>query len=462
MARPLSSSLPGARRVLFAIVRPFEAFLRLEAASGILLMGSAAVAIVVANTSLAEHLARLVALPVTLRAGELHASWPLQRWVNDVLMTAFFLVAGMEIKRELVLGELRTPARVALPLVAALGGMAVPALIYLAIARGSPALPGWGVPTATDIAFALGVLSLVRRRVPSSLFTFLTALAIFDDLGAIVVIALFYGGAVHAGALALSVAIIAAMRLAARMKLQSLPPYLILGGALWFALEHAGLHPTLAGVALGLSLPAVPNRAPALVLKDLDDAFGQLHASDPEAPPDPSTLAAIEAHLEAMQAPLARMTRGLHAPVAFAVVPLFALLNAGVRVELASVTRSPAAAGAFFGLVIGKPVGVMLATWLCVRSGLAPMPTGARWRDILGVSVLAGIGFTMSLFVTALAFGGDRALEDAARAGVLGGSLVAALAGVALVRAFGRVRAEHEPIEQRVSVPDVEAPADPE
>ena len=300
-------SRAGVRRVAFLLVAPFERFLRTEFSGAALLVGAAAVALVWANSRFAGSYHRLAALPLGLHLGAHGFELPLRAWVNDVAMAFFFLVAGMEIRRELSTGELRTPARAALPLAAALGGMVAPAGLYALVARGTPAASGWGIPMATDIAFSLGVLGLVRRRVPPSLLVFLTALAIFDDLGAIAVIALFYGAPVAPLGLSAAGALAAALAVLSRARVASLVPYVVLGAALWFALHHAGLHPTLAGVVTGLCLPPLPARPVEDVLGDL---AGSLDALRQGARADRNVLAAIERHLESMQSPLDRMMHG--------------------------------------------------------------------------------------------------------------------------------------------------------
>ncbi len=426
-------------RALFQLVAPVQRFLRTEAAGGALLMGAALIAMLWANSPWAHAYHHLVETPVGLRVGAHDVVWPLQHAINDLLMTLFFLVAGMEIRRELSAGELRTPARAALPLLAALGGMLAPAGLYLLVAGRGAGASGWGIPMATDIAFSLGVIGFVKRRVPPSLMVFLTALAIFDDLGAIVVIALFYGGRVSVPWLLAAGALTASLVAISRAQVRALTPYAVFGTALWVALARAGLHPTLAGVTVGLCLSPRPARAPDEVLAELDGALDQLRAGSHA---ERDALAALERHLESMQSPLDRAMHNLHGAVAFVIVPLFAFANAGVTLTAASLRLDPVPLGVALGLVVGKPVGVTLATWIGVRSGLAPMPGGARWRDVLGVAMLAGIGFTMSLFVDELAFRGDAVHIDLAKLGVLAGSLLSALAGIAWIRAVGR---DHAP-----------------
>lgn len=422
----------GARRLIFAVVRPVQRFFRLEAAGGIVLILAAIQALVLANSGWADTYRAWTDLPLTAGIGASSLHFTVHELINDGLMTVFFVVAGMEIKREIVGGELRTLRRAALPLVGAAGGMLVPALVYLALNGGDQAARrGWAIPTATDIAFALGCLSLVKKRVPWSLFVFLTALAIFDDLGAILVIAVAYGSTTTASALVAPLVLTAALFGLARARVQRPWPYLVLGAALWLAVARAGLHPTLAGVIVGLAIPSVGKRS-------LDDTLGELEVaveSLRQLPADRAegSLAAIAGHVQAMQPPVERLLHALHGPVAFGIVPLFALVNAGVplgRGEVAGHVMGGVAAA----LVLGKCLGIFGAVALSVRLGLAPLPTGARWSHVLGVALVAGIGFTMSLFVTELAFTHVEALALSAKLGILGGSFASAVLGLTVLR----------------------------
>lgn len=426
-------------RVLFAIVAPLQAFFRRQASSGALLGLAALAALVWVNSPLGDLHDTLFHTDIGLRIGRLGGEVPTHVFVNDVLMSAFFLLAGLEIKRELSIGELRSFRRAALPLVAAAGGMVVPAAIHHALNRGGPAQAGWGIPMATDIAFALGALSVVRSRVPTSLFVFLTALAIFDDLGAILVIAFFYGGGVHVPSLVSAGVVTLALFALGALRVQRRLPYVALGVVLWIFVHHSGLHATLAGVVLGLAVPARARKAPSAVMDDLDEAIDAIRRTGDGERPDGGTVAAIERHLESVQAPLDRLLHALETPVAWVIVPLFALANAGVVLgsDALSEAREAGALGVFLGLLVGKPVGVFGATWLAVKVGLAPRPTGSTWTQVLGISVLAGIGFTMSLFVANLAFDGQARELDEAKIGILSASIVCGLAGVALLRTTG-------------------------
>jgi NhaA family Na+:H+ antiporter len=372
----------------------FREFLDSEAAGGIVLMFAAALALIVANSPLSG-----------VYFDALHAyvgPLSVSHWINDGLMAVFFLLVGLEIKREVLDGQLSTWPRRILPGIAAAGGMVVPALIYVAINVDNPAaLRGWAIPTATDIAFALGVLSLLGNRVPASLKVFLTALAIIDDLGAVIIIALFYTSGLALGYLAGAFAVLALLVVLNRMGVLTLWPYMLLGLALWFLVLESGVHATLAGVALALTIP--------------------LRRS-----------AGIEHDIEA--SPLHRLEHGLHGIVPFVIVPLFGFANAGV--SFAGMTLGalvePLTLGVALGLVAGKLIGVFGTSWIAIRSGLADMPANAGWSHLAGTAFLCGIGFTMSLFIGLLAFD-DPALQDATKVGILTGSIVAALLGAAVM-----------------------------
>ncbi|MFE0016500.1 Na+/H+ antiporter NhaA [Mesorhizobium sp. NPDC059054] len=375
----------------------FREFLDGEAAGGIILIAAAALALIVANSPLAEtYFAALHAYLGPLSV--LH-------WVNDALMAVFFLLVGLEIKREMLDGQLSTWPRRMLPGIAAAGGMVVPALVYIAINRdNAEALPGWAIPTATDIAFALGVLSLLGNRVPASLKVFLTALAIIDDLGAVIIIALFYTSGLSFAYLVAALAVIVVLIVLNRMGVLSLAPYLVLGAVLWVLVLKSGVHATLAGVALALTIPL---RVTPGIAHDLEHS------------------------------PLHRLEHALHRFVPLIIIPIFGFANAGV--SLAGFTPAtlvePLTLGVAAGLVIGKLVGVLGASALAIKLGLADLPVRAGWMQMTGIALLCGIGFTMSLFIGLLAFADNPALQDAVKVGILAGSLVAALAGAALLLA---------------------------
>ncbi len=375
-------------------------FLKLEAAGGIVLMAAASLALLLANTPFSRLYEHLIGLPVSVQVGRLVLAKPLLLWVNDGLMAIFFLLVGLELKREILDGELSKPSQILLPAVAAIGGIVVPAAVYAYLNRGHPEmLDGWAIPAATDIAFALGVLSLLGSRVPTSLKILLTAIAVIDDLGAIVIIALFYTADLSVMHLVLAVVGLVALLTLNRAGVTRLAPYILVGIFLWVAVLKSGVHATLAGVALGLAVP--------------------LRATDAEG-----------------HSPLRHLEHILHPWVAFGVLPFFAFANAGVSfagMSLGSVLN-PVSLGIALGLVVGKQVGVFGAVSLASATGLARRPAATTWRQLYGLSALCGVGFTMSLFIGSLAFDEQPGLAATLRIGVLGGSLVSALVGYAVLR----------------------------
>ncbi|MGF6604739.1 NhaA family Na+:H+ antiporter [Paraburkholderia sp. GAS448] len=376
-------------------------FLKLESAGGLLLAAAAILALICSNSPLRQAYNDLLTIPVEVRFGSFTIAKPLLLWINDGLMAIFFLLIGLEVKREIVEGELSTPAQVVLPVVAGAGGMAAPALIYFLTCRESGAvLNGWAIPTATDIAFALGILSLLGKRVPVSLKIFLTAVAIADDLGAIIIIALFYTAELSVQMLLAAVVAIAALIALNMMKVTRIAPYVIVGVVLWVFVLKSGIHATLAGVATAFAVP----------LKTKD---AQGHA------------------------PLHQLEHSLHPWVAFAILPIFAFANAGV--SFAGVTLSALAApltlGIAAGLFVGKLAGVFGASAILVWLGLAKLPPGASWLQLVGVAALCGVGFTMSLFIGSLAFEGAEYFTPL-RLGVIVGSTLSGVTGYLLLR-FG-------------------------
>ncbi|MBL0940989.1 MAG: Na+/H+ antiporter NhaA [Gemmatimonadaceae bacterium] len=361
-----------------------------QALSGLLLLGCAVVALLWANSPWREQYHALNHQPI--------AGMSLQHFINDALMTLFFLVVGLEIKRELLVGALSSVRKAALPIVGAIGGMLLPAAIYAVLARGTDASPGWGVPMATDIAFALGIVALLGDRVPAGLRIFLAALAIADDLGAVLVIALFYTPGIALSALALIAVCMAALYLLNRFGVQRVWPYVIGGLVLWYAVYRSGVHASIAGVLLAVTVPSVGAHS---VQERLEHALGGV--------------------------------------VTWLVVPLFALANAGVSLpdDIGAFARQPAVAASALGLIIGKPFGIFAAAWIAVRLKWADLPDDSDWVRVFGVATLGGIGFTMSLFIAALAFG-ESAQLDAAKIGVLTGSFTAGIFGALLLSRAGR------------------------
>ncbi|HSD60428.1 MAG TPA: Na+/H+ antiporter NhaA [Burkholderiales bacterium] len=385
-------------------------FLRLESASGILLMAATVAALIFANTRAEGLYQSFLDTPVEVRIGALSIAKPLILWINDGLMAVFFFLVGLEIKREVLEGELSNRSQILLPALAAVGGMAVPAAIYWAINRHDPvALAGWSIPAATDIAFALGVLSLLGSRVPHGLKVFLLTLAILDDLGAILIIALFYTANLSWQSLAGAAGAIAVLALLNRRGVVAIPAYVFTGLVLWVAVLKSGIHATLAGVVLALFIP----------MRDAAPEGGS---------------------------PLRELEHALHPSVAFVIMPLFAFANAGVSLEGFSLRTllEPVPLGIALGLLLGKAAGVFGMSALAIGSGLARMPEGASWGSLFGTSVLCGIGFTMSLFIANLAFGGaEPQLAVRSVMGILAGSLVAAVIGYLILTATLRRSAEN-------------------
>jgi NhaA family Na+:H+ antiporter len=429
------------RRGLPPILRPIQEFLATEASGGILLLGATVIALFWANLPGDDRYVDFWSSHITFESNLLTLDLSLVKWINDGLMTVFFFVVGLEIKRELVRGELADRRRATLPIMAALGGMIVPALIYLALNSGGDGERGWGIPMATDIAFAVGVLALLGRRVPLSLKVFLLAVAIVDDIGAIVVIAVFYTEGIDFGWMAAAVGLCGLVVLMARSGVRDVIAYVVVGGFVWLAVHESGVHATIAGVILGLLTPAVAHYDP----KQLVDSGGSLIARFSEAASQPDALSkgipsAALRELEELSREsrpvLDRLEHALHPWTSYAIVPLFALANAGIVLSgdlVSNSMTSPVSLGVVLGLVLGKPLGIMLASFIAIRVGIADMPASVRWPHILGAGLLAGIGFTVSIFITGLALTGASLVAEA-KLGILGASTIAGAAGFAMLR----------------------------
>lgn len=419
----------------------FQGFIHNAAAGGILLLAAAVVALVWANSPWADAYQDLWATRITVGAEGFGLTKSLHHWINDGLMVIFFFVVGLEIKRELLVGELASPRQAALPLVAAFGGALVPAVIYTALNLGTEGASGWGVPMATDIAFAIGVLALLGSRVPIALKVFLTALAIIDDLMAVLVIALFYTSDIAWGSIGIAALFLLALIAVNRLHVRQPLIYVLLGIGLWIATLQSGVHATIAGVLLAITIPArtwMNEEAFVEHGRELIDRFEQAGAQGRGILTNgaqQSAVQALEAASARVTAPLQRIEHALHPWVLFGVMPLFALANAGVVIEgdLASAFGNRVTLGVILGLVIGKQVGITLFAWLATRMGLASLPAGTSWRQIYAVGWLAGIGFTMSLFIADLAFT-DVELLASAKVGILAASIVAGSVGYALLR----------------------------
>ncbi len=380
-----------------------------EAAGGIILIGAAALAMLVANLpGLSADYFHLLHLETGPVISPKYGPMTVHLWINDALMAVFFLLVGLEIKREFVDGELSSWSARRLPVVAAAAGMAAPAAVYLAIAGGGELAAGWAVPAATDIAFAIGVLALLGKRAPASLKLFLTTVAIVDDMGAVAIIAVAYTASISGLWLALAGLVLGAMYLLNKVGVKRLWPFLVLAAALWYCVFLSGVHATIAGVAAAMMIPITKS---------------------PGAPDD-------------VESPLHRLEHALAPWVAYAIVPLFGFANAGVSLAGMSpaILLAPLPLGIAAGLFLGKQLGIFGSIWIADRTGFAPRPGGASWAQIYGVAMLAGIGFTMSLFIGGLAFPGNEALVDEVKIGVLAGSLLSAVAGFLVLRFAPRVR----------------------
>jgi NhaA family Na+:H+ antiporter len=413
--------------VVGRLVEPIARFLRVESSGGLVLLTATVAALLLANSSLSVAFHAFWEVRAGVILGDFALIEPLRHWINDGLMTLFFFVVGLEIKRELVSGELADPRKALLPVMAAVGGMVAPATIYALCLWGRPGWGGWGVPMATDIAFVVGVLTLLGPRVPNGLRVLLLTLAIADDIGAVLVIAVVYSGQIALGPLALAgigLGVILALR---GLGVHSVFVYVVMGAGVWLAFLKSGVHPTVAGVLLGLLTPARPRLGRRIFLDVIGDLYARLRGT-PRGTPQPAP--------EALS-PAERVEQALHPWVAFAIMPVFALANAGVKVE-AHALATPVALAVSAGLLLGKPIGIVLFSYASVRMGLTRLPDGIDWRMIIGAGCLGGIGFTMSLFIAGLALEGS--LLDDAKIGILAGSTFSATLGSLLLTALLRRR----------------------
>ena len=420
------------------ILTPFEEFIHRQTTSGLLLMGMAVIALILANGPLSEAYSNVIHTYISIGVGEWGIKMTLQHWVNDALMVLFFFVVGLELKREFLVGELANPRNAAMPIAAAIGGMVVPALIYFAINPKGDAALGWGVPMATDIAFAVGALALLASRVPKTLITFLVALAIVDDLGAVMVIAFFYTETIAMVPLMIAGGLFAALLMLNMAGIRKTLPYFILAVFLWYALLQSGVHATIAGVLGAMTVPAIPKYNPerfSAHVKDLMRRFDASHEPGKSILTNDSLRAVVQTldnGVLSVEAPLQRLEHLWHLPVAYLVIPVFALVNAGIPLEFDSLGETlshPVMIGVSLGLIVGKFVGITGFSWLVLKLGIGRLPKGTRFTQIAGVSLLAGIGFTMSIFVAQLGFGEREDLLLMAKTGILVASLLAGIAG---------------------------------
>ena len=420
-----------------SLVKPFDRFFDREATSGIILIISAVAAMMIANSPLGDAYHHLWEMPIGISIGSFSLEKSLHHWINDGLMSIFFFLVGLEIKREVLVGELSSPRQAIFPIAAALGGMIVPALFYILFNFGKPGEAGWAIPMATDIAFALGCLALLGKGVPQGILIFLTALAIIDDLGGILVIALFYTDQLSVAALVEAGILLMVSVMLNRLGVRKTFPYVLVGIFLWLALLKSGIHTTVAGILLAMTIPASTAIRHSEFIRKIEEQLnslrgcGELEECDKQA-----AIQSLEKACSDAEAPLEHIEHSLHPWVIYLIMPIFAFANAGVRLDfgnLSAVLADPVFLGIIFGLVAGKQIGVFSFAWLAVKTGLASLPQGVSWGHIYGVSILSGIGFTMSLFIGALAFEGNELLEMA-KLGTLIASLLSGVLGYMVLK----------------------------
>jgi NhaA family Na+:H+ antiporter len=431
-------SYDSPRQPIEKLLRPFHEFARLSASGGILLLICTVVALIWANSGAAESYHHLWEKEISFGFDEWSLSKSLHHWINDGLMAIFFFVVGLEIKREMLVGELASMKQAALPVMAAVGGMVLPASIYAVFNATGPGASGWGIPMATDIAFALGILALLGKRAPFSLKVFLAALAIADDLGAVLVIALFYTSQISWLALAFGAIFLGILVASNLLGVRHPLWFALLGLGLWLAFLKSGVHATVAGVLLAMTIPARPKIDAQKFYERSQWILGKFKDTHPEATPlvinatQQSAVHTLEKSCEEVETPMTRFEHALQPWVSFFIMPVFALANAGVHIEGGGLMHSfkePIGLGIFFGLVLGKPVGIFFFSWLSVKLKFASLPPGITWMHIFGAGMLGGIGFTMSLFITNLAFA-EPTMVDVAKFSILKASLVASIVGL--------------------------------
>jgi len=437
-------SVKATERLIDRLLSPFQEFTQQEASSGILLIAATVIALIWANSPWAASYVHLWETEITVSVGSFSLSKEIIHWINDGLMAVFFFVVGLEIKREVLVGELASPRQAILPIVAAIGGMAFPAGLYVLFNARGAAHAGWGIPMATDIAFALGVLSLLGKRVPLSLKIFLTAVAIVDDLGAVLVIALFYTSEVVWVSLLIGAVFLVLLIAANKLGVRSPLVYSLLGFGLWLAFLKSGIHATIAGVLLALTIPVQTRINADEFISNANYFLDKFRKSGKHGesvltnPSQRAVLQAMEAAAEHAQTPLQRMEHSLHPWVSYFIMPVFALANAGVELkgDFLSVFTQPVTLGIMAGLIFGKQIGVFIASFLAVKLKWADLPSDMTWGHLYGLGWLAGIGFTMSLFIASLAFGNSEFLP-LAKTGILFASLISGAVGAIIL---GRVK----------------------
>jgi NhaA family Na+:H+ antiporter len=416
---------------------PFEEFLHAQTTTGLILIVMTVLALILANSSLYESYSHFFHLNIDFNVGSWALSHTLHHWINDGLMAIFFFVIGLEIKREITVGELSNLKVALLPILAAIGGMVFPALIYTSLNYGTPGSAGWGIPMATDIAFAISALVLLGKRVPTALVTFLVALAIVDDLGAVLVIALFYTETINMVALVLAASMFFIMIMFNRFGIHMILPYFIVGLFMWFFMLESGVHATIAGVLAALAIPSTPKRVPSTLAKDTKHLLDE-YEKYPEKEnfelheEQKKILNNIKDKIDEVGTPASRLEHNLHLPVALLIIPIFALANAGIKIDFSSIGSTilePVSLGIILGLIFGKVIGIFGVSWLAIKLNIAQLPTGSTLSQVFGVAFLGGIGFTMSIFVADLAFLGNAELIFQAKVGILSASLFSGLFG---------------------------------
>lgn len=413
------------------IARPIERFLHVEAAGGVVLLICTIIALALANSPAAEAFEAIWKTKAGFSLGDFKIEHSLHHWINDGLMGIFFFVVGLEVKRELVLGELRDARRAALPIAAAIGGMVAPAGMYLMLQGSGPARDGWGIPMATDIAFVVGLMAVLGKRVPNSLRALLLSLAIADDIGAILVIAVGYTESINLAALAMGIAGLVLVIVLAQLGVRSILVYIIVGGFVWFDFHESGIHATIAGVLLGLLTPTTRwvslNRAAKAIEKTTNIVQGEgLESSRAQ-----EAVKTVARAMKETLSPVERLEKSLHPWSSFLIMPIFALANAGVAIDLEDLA-DPVGLAIAAALLLGKPIGIVFFSWLAVKAGIAALPEGISWSVLTAGGFLAGIGFTMALFIAGLALQGD--LLETAKVGILVGSLLAGIIGFVMLR----------------------------
>ncbi|MCA9521306.1 MAG: Na+/H+ antiporter NhaA [Myxococcales bacterium] len=423
------------RRAVASLLSPFQQFAKSESTAGILLFGASIAAFAWANSPWSASYQQLLHAHAGFRLGGFAMDKHLGHWVNDGLMAVFFLLVGLEIKRELIVGELSNLRRASLAVFAAVGGMLVPALIFWLINRGGAGVAGWGIPMATDIAFALGVVQLLGKRVPVSLKVLLTAVAIVDDLGAVVVIALFYTASLDLTSLALAGACLVLLIAFNRFGVRRLALYIVIGLPLWYFTLKSGIHATIAGVLLAWTIPLgremSADELASKLKEQIQDGFEALEVQ----------VELLEEALEKFQSPLHRLEHALHPFIAYLIMPIFALFNAGVALDGGMNVGDPVTLGVMAGLFLGKPIGILLFSYVAIKAGLAALPEDLRLKNLVALGCLAGIGFTMSLFVAGLAYPASNLMLSQAKVGILLVSVVSAIVGSAVIWGTSTTRA---------------------